>query len=86
MGNEIRIPDVEIIVGASGSDIAVWCFYKREDIHQGYEVVCAITDQDARPALRQILQDAIETLNTHDWFTLDSLREGTSEDVADPPF
>lgn len=86
MSDEIRIPDVEIIVGAAGTDVAVFCFYKREDIHQGYEVVCAVADQDARAVIRQILQDAITTLSNSSWYTMDELREGTSEETADEPF
>ena len=84
--NEIRIPDVEIIVGAAGNDIGVFCFYLREDIHQGYDVVCAITHQDARAVVRQILQDAITAINSADWHTLDELHQDTDEAVDDPPF
>jgi len=86
MENDLRIPDIEIIVGAAGNDVAVFCFYQRDDIHQGYEGVCALTGQDARPVIRQILQDAITLLDTKDWFNLDELHSGTSEEVADPPF
>lgn len=86
MFNEVRIPDVEIIVGAAGNDVAVFCFYSREDIHQGYDIACAIADQDARAVIRQILQDAIQAVNTADWHTLDELHPDTSEETAEPPF
>jgi len=86
MTNEVRIPDVEVIVGASGNDVAVFCFYGRDDIHQGYDVVCAVCDPDARAVVRAVLQDAITALNIADWFTLDELHSDASEETADPPF
>jgi len=86
MTNEVRIPDIEIIVGASGNDVACFCFYGREDIHQGYDVVCAVPDQDARAVIRQVLQDAITALNTADWLTLDDLHSDASSTTANPPF
>lgn len=86
MGYEIRIPDVEVIVGAAGDDVAVFAFYKREDIHQGYDVVSAVADASARAAVRQILQDAIKILNDADWHTLDELHQDASEETDEPPF
>jgi len=84
--NEVRIPDIEIIVGCAGDDVAVFGFYRREDIHQGYDVVSAVADQDARPAIRQILQDAITSLNNANWYTLDELHTDTAEETEEPPF
>lgn len=84
--NEVRIPNIEIIVGCAGNDLAVFCFYLREDIHQGYDVVCGVADQDARPVIRQILQDAITALNVANWHTMDELRQDGVSGVADPPF
>lgn len=86
MSDEVRIPDVEIIVGAAGSDIALFCFYGREDIHQGYDVVCAIGSKNERPAIRQILQDALKALDTADWYDVDELHEDTAHQEDEPPF
>jgi len=86
MTDEVRIPDIEIIVGCAGNDIAVFGFYLREDVHQGYEVVSAVSDQDARPVIRQILQDALTALNNSNWYTLDELHQATAEETEDPPF
>lgn len=86
MSNDIRIPDVEIIIGAAGSDIALFCFYAREDIHQGYDVVCALGSKNERAPIKQILQDAIKTLDTTDWHTLDELHEGSAVKTDEPPF
>lgn len=84
--HEIRIPDIEIIVGAAGDDVAVFCFYKREDIHQGYDIACALTHEDARPVVRQILQDAVTAINTADWVTMDVLREEPISGEGEAPF
>jgi len=86
MNNEVRIPDIEIIVGCAGDDIAVFGFYLRKDVHQGYDVVCAVTDQDARPVIRQILQDAIAAINNADWHTLDELHTSTVSGTDEAPF
>lgn len=86
MEDEVRIPDIEIIVGAAGNDIAVFCFYRREDIHQGYDVVAGVADPDARAVIRAVLQDAITALNLADWFTVDVLREDSVPPQNDPPF
>lgn len=86
MKDEIRVPDIEIIVGCAGNDVAVFCFYLREDVHQGYDVVSAVADQDARPVIRQILQDAITAINGADWHSLDELRSVTSEGDGEAPF
>lgn len=73
MDNEVRIPDAEIIVGASGNDIAVVCFYGRDDIHAGYDVVCAIGSTSEVKAVVTLLQDAITSLNNSSWFSVDEL-------------
>lgn len=86
MGNDLRIPDIEVIVSAAGSDVAVFCYYTGDDIHSGYEVVCGIPTQGAREAIRAILQDAIEVLNAKDWFTVDELRTQIEEETDEPPF
>lgn len=86
MSDEIRIPDVEIIVGAAGSDVALFCFYGREDIHQGYDVVCAIGGKNERPAIRQVLQDALKALDTADWYDVDELHPPSDTKTDEPPF
>jgi len=82
----VRVPDLEVIVGASGNDVAVFAFYKREDIHQGYDVVCGIGGSSERPALKQILQDCIKTLDTKDWVAVDELDTDGNEKKDEPPF
>jgi hypothetical protein len=84
--DEVRIPDIEIIVGCAGDDVAVFAFYLRQDIHQGYDVVCAVADQDARSVIRQVLQDAVTALNNADWHTLDGLHQATASETEEPPF
>jgi hypothetical protein len=86
MLNEVRIPDIEIIVGCAGDDIACFAFYLLPDVHQGYDIVCAVSDPDARAVIRQILQDAITALNNADWLTLDGLHQGTVSGEESPPF
>jgi len=86
MPNEVRIPDVEILIGAAGSDVALFCFYGRADIHQGYDVVAAIGSKNERPAVRQVLLDALKALDTADWYTVDELHEGTATQTDEPPF
>lgn len=84
--NDLRIPDIEVIVGAAGNDVAVFCFYRRDDIHQGYDIACAVPNQNALPVVRQILQDCITALNTTTWVTMDVLREDTTPEEGKPPF
>jgi len=86
MNNEIRIPNIEVIVGAAGNDVAVICFYQREDIHDGYDVVAAVGSQNEINAVVQILQDAITALHTKDWYDVDELRSQLDPDVEEPPF
>lgn len=86
MEHEVRIPDIEIIVGASGNDVAVFAFYRREDIHQGYEVVCCLAGKASSAVVGQVLQDAITTLSTTDWYTLEQLHSVDDEEVDEPPF
>lgn len=86
MDNEIRIPNVEIIVGAAGNDVAVVCFYERKDIHDGYDVVAAVGSQNEIAAIIQILQDAITALRSKDWYDVDELRARFDPDVEEPPF
>lgn len=86
MNDEVRIPDIEVLIGAAGSDVAIFCFYGREDIHQGYDVVCAIGSKNERAAIRQVLQDALKTLDSADWFDVDELHQDASVKTDEPPF
>jgi len=83
---EIRIPDIEIIIGCSGDDLAVFAFYRREDIHQGYEIVSAIAGQASRSVIKQILKDAITAVDAEDWYTLEQLHQVDDEEVDGEPF
>jgi len=84
--DEVRIPDVEVLIGAAGYDVAVFCFYKREDVHQGYDVVCALPASNESAVVKQILQDAITALNTANWYTLDELDPPDADREEEPPF
>lgn len=84
--DEMRIPDIEVVVGASGNDAAVFAFYRREDIHQGYEVVSVVTGRSAVAVIRKILQDCVTSLNDADWVNVDKLLEDEATEVEDPPF
>jgi len=86
MDYEIRIPDIEIIVGCAGDDLAVFAFYRREDIHQGYEIVSAVAGKVACPVIKQILKDAITALDAKDWYTLEQLHQVDDEEVDGEPF
>jgi len=86
MEDEVRIPDVEVIVGASSHDVAVFSFYKRGDIHQGYDVVAGVSGQVSRSAVSTILQDCIKTLSSPSWLAVDDLRALADEETKDTPF
>lgn len=86
MSNEVRIPDIEVIVGASGDDLAVFCFYRRDDIHQGYDMACALSNALPRAVLRQILFDAIQALDRADWYAMDELDALAPAEGDEPPF
>lgn len=85
-GNEIRIPDVEIIVQAAGSDVATVCFYFPSNVHGEAEVVTAVSDVSANPHLVAILHQAITSLNAQDWFTVDGLDTRPVSDEQKHPF
>jgi len=86
MNGDLRIPDIEILIGAAGYDVASFSFYRRDDIHQGYDVVCAMPGRDAAAPIRKILQDAIKAINTADWHDVDVLREDVVSGEDEPPF
>jgi len=86
MEDEVRVPDIEIIVGCAGNDIAVFCFYLSPDIHQGYEVLSGVSNKASRSVVKQILQDALKALDAPNWHTVDELRQAVDEEENDPPF
>lgn len=86
MFDEIRIPDIEVIVGAAGNDLAVFAFFRRDDIYQGYEILSVIAGKASIAAVRTCLQDAITSLNSADWHTVDSLFEDEDSAANGPPF
>lgn len=84
--NEVRIPDVEIIIQAASSDVAAVCFYFPSDVHGAAEVVTAVSDPSAIPHLVEVLRQAITSLNAQDWFTVDGLDTRPVSDEPDMPF
>lgn len=71
--NDVRIPDVEIVVQAAGSDVAAVCFYFSPDVHGAAEVVTAVSQPSAIPHLVEVLRQAVTSLNAQDWYTVDGL-------------
>lgn len=71
--DEVRVPDVEIIIQAAASDTACVCFYFPSDVHGAAEVVTAVSDASAIPHLVEVLRQAITSLNSQDWYTVDGL-------------
>lgn len=84
--DEVRIPDVEIIIQAAASDAASVCFYFPSDVHGAAEVVTAVSDPSAIPHLVEVLRQAITSLNSQDWFTVDGLDTHLVSDEPDIPF
>jgi len=84
--NEVRIPDLEVIIGASGDDLCVFAFYRREDIHDGYEIISCIAGKASRPVVRKVLQDCIEAINTESWYTLEQLHSVDDQSDDKAPF
>lgn len=86
MENVVRLPDVEILIGAASFEVAAICFYAREDVHQGYDVAIAVTSKNEVSVIRSVLQDALTALSSVDWKSLDELGAITSEASGEPPF
>jgi len=80
----IRIPDVEVIIGAADYDVAHICFYGKDGIHQGYDVIAHINRACSRAVIRKLLQDAITAISTEEWYDVDELR--VDPDKTAPPF
>lgn len=81
----VRIPDVEVFIGAASSEVAVFAFYIPTDPADGYEMVSTISGWDEIGALRSILQACITTLNAEGWLALDELDTRPVEN-EEPPF
>lgn len=86
MHERVRIPDVEVIIGSADYDVAHICFYSKDGIHQGYDVVCHINRACSRAAISTLLQDALKAIRTEDWYDVDELRVDPDVGVAKPPF
>lgn len=84
--NDIRIPDVEIIIQAAGSDVATICFYFPGDVHSQAEVVTAVSEPGALPHLVALLHQAIASLNGEDWYTVDRLDTRDVPNKQNNPF
>lgn len=84
--DEVRIPDVEIIIQASASDVAAVCFYFAADVHGAAEVVTSVSDPSAIPHLVEVLRQAITSLNAQDWYTVDGLDTRPVSDEQNDPF
>jgi len=84
--NDLRIPDVEIVINAAGSDVAVVAFYFPGNPHEQAEIVATITDASARTHLVAVLYQAISIINGEDWFTLAELDTGDVQTKDEPPF
>jgi len=86
MNEGIRIPDVEVLIGAADYDVAHICFYSKDGIHQGYSVISHINRTCSRAVIRKILQDAIAAISTEDWYDVDELLVDPDIKTEDPPF
>jgi len=84
--DEVRIPDVEVLIQAAASDVALVCFYVPKSPHEDVEVVATIDDIDTIGAVRAVLQMALQALNQQRWVALDELDTRAAETKTDPPF
>jgi len=84
--NEVRLPDIEIVVQAASSDVAVFSFFAGDTPHDNWEVVAGISSNDDVVHIRASLQAAIQTLNDARWISLDELDTRPVEDENAPPF
>lgn len=84
--NEVRIPDVEVLIAAAASDVALVCFYVGSSPAQPIEVVTAIRDLDEVGAVVAVLEDCIKAFRAQGWLSLDELDTRTSEEKGGQPF
>lgn len=83
---ESRIPDVEVLVQAAQSDVALVAFYMPSDIHADVEVVAYISDHAELGSVRTVLQLAVQALYQQGWLTVDELDANPVEKEAGSPF
>jgi hypothetical protein len=86
MNDALRIPDIEIVVRAATSDVAVICFWEPTEIHGDWECCAAITDKHDVVHIRACLQAAIQQINSSLWVSLDVLGDDETEEIQEPPF
>lgn len=84
--NEVRIPDVEVLVSAASSDVALVSIYIGKTPHDEVEVVAAVSDYTEVGAIRAVLQVALQALNKQGWLALDELDTRPNETKTEPPF
>lgn len=84
--DEVRIPDVEIVISAAGSDVGVVAFYFPTNPHKQIEVLTTVVEASAASHLVALLHQAIASLNGEDWYTVDELAAGLAEEENEPPF
>nr|CRY97732.1 hypothetical protein [uncultured prokaryote] len=83
--DDVRIPDVEVLIQAASSDVGLFCFYISDDPHADMEIVAHVTDWTSRGALLAILKMAIQGLQQSGWVTLDELDTRTDEEKERRP-
>lgn len=82
----VRIPDVEVLVSAAGSDVAVVCFYMGKTPHDDVEIVGQIGEYSEVGAVRAILQMAIKAIDAAHRCSLDGMGSDSAEAEGTPPF
>lgn len=86
MHDQVQLPDVEVIVHAAGFDVAVFAFFRREDMFQGFDVVAGITQHTEVGAVRVALQECIKALSTHSWHTIHDICLSADQEGDGAPF
>jgi hypothetical protein len=84
--DEVRIPDIEILINVAGSNMALVCFYKGKTIHDDFEIVAGIPSVTDIPPLVTVLEQAIKALHSGGWQSVDELDTRSVEEKNDPPF
>lgn len=85
--NDVRIPDVEVLIQAAQSDVALLCFFMGRSPHDPVEVVSSIRDIDEVGIVVSLLQDCIKALSAKNWVSLDELDSYSGKDEGSfPPF
>lgn len=84
--HEMRNPDLQVEIVASGSTFCSICFWTRQDVHDGFDVAIAITDKDGLGVVRTALQSALQALDGADWHSVDELAALVGEESEESPF